>query len=305
MTAQGEGAKNSTADDTTLDVVVVGGSQAGLAMAWHLAQQGLRFVVLEAQYSALPGMPFPAPADTYPTKDPVADYLQAYAADLDLPVRLKSSDRAATGRGHIRGPHHQPDTFRPPGGGRHRPVPGPLHPTSGQQAGPVGDSGPQRRLPQHPSPAGRPGAGGGRRQLGVPDRRGTGRHPPGRPVDRRQGPDAAAAAAGQGPVLVAHPPRRHAGVSVNSRVGRRASKREFIIGTSRRTLTRAGVRFRPRLADAHGRTVWFGDHSTLEDVGVVVWATGYRLPGRPHRRPPPSCHVGQRRHHPATVKLSR
>jgi putative flavoprotein involved in K+ transport len=30
------------------DVVVVGGSQAGLAMAWHLAQQGLRFVVLEA-----------------------------------------------------------------------------------------------------------------------------------------------------------------------------------------------------------------------------------------------------------------
>ena len=27
---------------------MVGGSQAGLAMAWHLAQQGLRFVVLEA-----------------------------------------------------------------------------------------------------------------------------------------------------------------------------------------------------------------------------------------------------------------
>jgi hypothetical protein len=25
-----------------------GGSQAGLAMAWHLARQGLRFVVLEA-----------------------------------------------------------------------------------------------------------------------------------------------------------------------------------------------------------------------------------------------------------------
>jgi putative flavoprotein involved in K+ transport len=56
-----------------LDVVVVGSSQAGLAMAWHLAQAGLRF---------------PAPADTYPTKDPVADYLQAYAAAFDLPVRL-------------------------------------------------------------------------------------------------------------------------------------------------------------------------------------------------------------------------
>jgi hypothetical protein len=38
----------------------------------------------------------------------------------------------------------------------------------------------------------------------------------------------------------------------------------------------AGVRFRPRLVDAAGRTVRFADHSTLEDVGVVVWATGYR-----------------------------
>ena len=94
-----------------LDVVVVGGSQSGLAMAWHLAQQGLRFVVVEAgpevghvwrsrwdslklftpsQYDALPGMAFPAPADTYPTKDPVADYLQAYVAAFDLPVRLSA-----------------------------------------------------------------------------------------------------------------------------------------------------------------------------------------------------------------------
>jgi putative flavoprotein involved in K+ transport len=84
--------------DRLLDVVVVAGGQAGLAMGWHLAQQGLRFLVLEAgaevghvwrsrwdslklftpaQYDALPGMPFPAPVDTYPTKDPVADYLQA------------------------------------------------------------------------------------------------------------------------------------------------------------------------------------------------------------------------------------
>jgi cation diffusion facilitator CzcD-associated flavoprotein CzcO len=72
--------------DRLLDVVVVGGSQAGLAMAWHLARQGLRFVVLEAgpevghvwrnrwdslklftpsQFDALSGLAFPAPADTY------------------------------------------------------------------------------------------------------------------------------------------------------------------------------------------------------------------------------------------------
>jgi putative flavoprotein involved in K+ transport len=80
-------------------------------MAWHLTQQGLRFVVLEAgaelgyvwrsrwdslklftpaEYRALPGMAFPAPADTYPTKDPVADYLQAYAAAFELSVRLNA-----------------------------------------------------------------------------------------------------------------------------------------------------------------------------------------------------------------------
>ncbi|HET7518115.1 MAG TPA: pyridine nucleotide-disulfide oxidoreductase, partial [Actinomycetes bacterium] len=33
---------------------------------------------------------------------------------------------------------------------------------------------------------------------------------------------------------------------------------------------------RPRLVAAEGRTVRFADHSILEDVGVVVWATGYR-----------------------------
>ena len=35
------------------------------------------------------------------------------------------------------------------------------------------------------------------------------------------------------------------------------------------------MRFRPGVADADGRTVRFTDGSSL-DVGVVVWATGYR-----------------------------
>ena len=111
MTTPREETPTDPAGEQRLDVVVVGGSQAGLAMAWHLAQQGLRFLVLEAgpelghtwrsrwdslklftpaQYDALPAMAFPAPADTYPTKDPVADYLQAYVAAFDLPVRLNA-----------------------------------------------------------------------------------------------------------------------------------------------------------------------------------------------------------------------
>ena len=65
-------------------------------------------------------------------------------------------------------------------------------------------------------------------------------------------------------------------VPAQSRLGRRMQARgEFIIGTSRRNIERAGVRIRPRLVGAEGRTVRFDDGSTL-DVSMVVWATGYR-----------------------------
>jgi putative flavoprotein involved in K+ transport len=64
-------------------------------------------------------------------------------------------------------------------------------------------------------------------------------------------------------------------VSVASRPGRRMSRRDFIIGGSRRRLQAAGVRFRPGVAEAQRRTFRFTDGSTLA-VGTVVWATGYR-----------------------------
>ena len=64
-------------------------------------------------------------------------------------------------------------------------------------------------------------------------------------------------------------------VTVDSRPGRRMSSRDFIIGSSRRRLRAAGVRFRPAVAGADGRTVRFADGTSL-DVGVVIWATGYR-----------------------------
>jgi putative flavoprotein involved in K+ transport len=43
-----------------------------------------------AQYSGLPGMAFPAPADTYPTTRDVASYLQSYKSTFGLPVRANS-----------------------------------------------------------------------------------------------------------------------------------------------------------------------------------------------------------------------
>ena len=91
-----------------LDVVVIGGGQAGLSVGYHLKRQKLSFVILEAnerigdawrrrwdslrlftpaRYDSLDGMPFPAPGQSFPTKDEMADYLEAYAMRFALPVR--------------------------------------------------------------------------------------------------------------------------------------------------------------------------------------------------------------------------
>jgi putative flavoprotein involved in K+ transport len=91
-----------------IETVVVGGGQAGLATGYHLARLGRPFVILDAgarvgdpwrgrwdslrlftpgRYSGLPGWPFPAPAWHYPGKEELADYLEAYAARFELPVR--------------------------------------------------------------------------------------------------------------------------------------------------------------------------------------------------------------------------
>src|SRR6478672_782361 len=89
----------------SFDVVIIGGSQAGLAVGSYLARRSLRFVILEAgveighvwrsrwdsltlftpaQYSGLPGMAFPSPKDTYPSKDDVASYLQSYVSSFEI-----------------------------------------------------------------------------------------------------------------------------------------------------------------------------------------------------------------------------
>lgn len=91
------------------DVVIVGGGQAGLATGYHLARRGIGFVIVDAhsrvgdswrnrwdslklftpaRYVGLPGMPFPAPGHSFPTAIEVADYLEVYAQEMKLPVRL-------------------------------------------------------------------------------------------------------------------------------------------------------------------------------------------------------------------------
>lgn len=94
-----------------LEVAVVGGGQAGLAIGYHLTKRGALFAIFDAspeigyswrsrwdslalftsaRFSSLPGLRFPAPDDHYPSKEEVARYLKSYAASFGLPVRSGS-----------------------------------------------------------------------------------------------------------------------------------------------------------------------------------------------------------------------
>jgi putative flavoprotein involved in K+ transport len=279
------------------DVIVIGGGQAGLAMAWHLAERGLRFTVLEAGpelggswrarwdslrlftragNDALPGMPFPGPADRYPTKDDVAGYLKAYAAAFDLPVRLNTPVTRLTRDGDgfevvtegaayrarqvvvATGPFQTP--FTPPAAAGFGPSVTQLHSSAYRNpdalpGGPVlvvggGNSGYQIAAEL---------AAGRQVQLAVGTRATT---LPQRPL----GKDLFWWLTRSGFMRVA----------ATSRLGRRVRARgEFVIGSSLRGLRRAGVTVRPRLTGAEGRTAHFADGGTAE-VGTVVWATGFR-----------------------------
>jgi putative flavoprotein involved in K+ transport len=92
----------------TFHTIVIGGGQAGLSVGYYLARQRRPFVILDANrrvgdvwrqrwdslrlftpalFDGLAGMKFPAPAFSFPTKDAMADYLEAYAHHFQLPVR--------------------------------------------------------------------------------------------------------------------------------------------------------------------------------------------------------------------------
>src|SRR6266568_5333145 len=123
-------------DVEKVDAVVIGAGQAGLASAHELARQGVSQVVLEAgsrvgnqwrnrwdslhlftpaRFDGLPGSKFPAPPDSFPGKDQLADYLEAYGREQRLPIRtgvralslLRSGDgyRLETSAGTIEAGH--------------------------------------------------------------------------------------------------------------------------------------------------------------------------------------------------------
>ena len=99
------------------DVLIIGAGQSGLALGYHLQQRGRQVLLVDrnervgdswrgrwdslklyspASRDGLPGMPFPAGKTSYPTKDEMGDYLEAYAERFELPVRLGTAVEALT-----------------------------------------------------------------------------------------------------------------------------------------------------------------------------------------------------------------
>ena len=279
-----------------LDVLVIGGGQAGLAMGYHLAQRGLSFQIVDAgaeighvwrsrwdslrlftsgRYDNLPGLPFPAAPDAYPGKDDVADYLQAYAAKFELPVRLSTKVTSLTrgDGGYVAkaggealearqvvvatGPFQVP--FIPPIADGLDPGVHQVHSAHyrhPQTVPPgrvlvVGAANSGCQIAQELSATHRVELSAGQRIPAIPQR----------PLGRDIWAWATALRLDQ--------------VTADSRLGRRLAGRDQVIGPGPRRLARRhGIRIRPRAASAAGRTVTFADGSAAE-FDAVVWATGF------------------------------
>jgi glycine/D-amino acid oxidase-like deaminating enzyme len=108
----------------SVDTLVIGGGQVGLATSYWLTQAGVEHLVVERRNRfgggwldrwdsfclvapnfviLLPGMPYAGPdPDGFMARDEVVNYLQEYAASFAAPVRLCTTvTRLATSNGHF------------------------------------------------------------------------------------------------------------------------------------------------------------------------------------------------------------
>jgi putative flavoprotein involved in K+ transport len=291
------GKAENTMTNHVVEVAVIGASQAGLAMGSFLDRQGHRFVILERagaiapawrerwdsltlftprRYSALPWLPFPGDPDGYPTRDEVIAYLERYAESFELPVELSSEvnnlDRGDDGRFRLELDDRTvtADQVVVATG----PFQTPYVPTLAEQ---LGREVFQLDAARYRRPEDLPWTvlvvGGGNtgfqiaKELSVTHRVVLSIGSRQKPLPQRVlGRD----------IFWWLTKARILDVTVESRLGRRLSARDTLIGSSPRELEeRYGVELKPRTAGADGRTVRFEDDSEVE-VEAVVWATGYR-----------------------------
>ena len=97
---------NATTENA--DTLIIGGGQAGLSIGQTLKARGVEILIVDAservgdawrnrwdslrlftpaRMNGLPGMKFPAHGNSFITKDQMADFLEAYATEMRLPVR--------------------------------------------------------------------------------------------------------------------------------------------------------------------------------------------------------------------------
>jgi putative flavoprotein involved in K+ transport len=279
------------------DVVVVGAGQAGLAMGYFLKQQGRKFVIVEAadsvgsawrdrwesltlftprRYSSLPGLPFTGDPEGYPDRDEVIAYLERYAETFELPSELNSPVRKLTaengrfvleGEGRTTtadqvvvatGPFQKP--YVPEVAKRLAPDVVQMHSTGYRNPGDI----PEGTVLV---------VGGGNTGFQIAEE-----------LSRTHGV-VLAVGSKQKPL-----PQRLLGrdlfwwltksrlldTTIDSRLGRRLSTRDTLIGSSPRAMRRRyEVEMTRRVVDTDGRRVRFEDGSELE-FDAVIWATGYR-----------------------------
>jgi putative flavoprotein involved in K+ transport len=265
-------------------------------MGFFLARQGRRLLILEAadsvgaawrerwdslalftprRYDALPEMSFPGDPDGYPTRDEVVSYLTAYAQNYRLPVIVHSAVESLTPTGDgfrlecrgrtiaadqvvvATGPFQLP--FTPPLVGELSPEVLQMHSTGYRQS---------RDIPAGTVLV----VGGGNTGFQIAAEL-AGTHSVHLSVGSRQTP------------LPQGIWRRDLfwwltktgllKTTVDSRLGRRLSEKETLIGSNPRRLRRLGVDLHPRAVSVSGNTVSFADGDRLA-VDAVVWATGYR-----------------------------
>lgn len=283
----------------TLDVLIIGAGQAGLALGYHLRHTPLRYQLLDSNarvgaswrrrfdslvlfspraYSALPGMPVPGAPDGYPTKDEIADYLERYAQHFALPI----VPSAAVLRLERHGPGFRATTA----GGA----------TILARAVVMANG----AFQQPAVPASAAGFAPEVAQLTAADYRNPGRLPPGGVLVVGDGATGRQIAREIAPtrrvyLAVGRPrraqPERLLGrplfwwlerlgllaVTRESRLGQALMRADPFPGRDLQLgrLRRAGVRLVGRLAHAAGRAADFVDGAAAE-VDVVIWATGYR-----------------------------